>query len=333
MVALSGTGQLERTLLLGQAGQSARYGPLRVYLPYEGGSNKPWIRAVVGPGVPIKSVTVDGVRVWELAAIHLLPLAAAMADRYGEIEMRIQVSTAMKCSTSCQEADADTVWKCVCICAGRDHSGKGTYDDWYSVGRFRLERRSQEVHVQHIQIRRGQIPLPENISRAALEHARPTPPTSSPVQSDRPIPPLRLVPPPAAPAAAETSTSDSPKLPPPRLVSEPVPQRDSGRATAAVLPPARPEPPHRVADDSEASRRRGPLAAAVAIVVAIGMGAWLLLSPDRTDAQVDTGGATETVQPEISPPPPSPASEEPAAPRPAPPKVAPPGCFPFQSNC
>lgn len=150
---------LERTVLLGASRKRATHGPLLVYLPYEGSSNKPWIRAVVGKGVPIKPITHRHLKVWELSAGHLLPLAAAMADRYGEVEMRLQVSPTMKCSHSCQTAYAYTVWECVCECGGRHHSGEGTYDDWYSTGRFRIERQG-DIEVRHIQIRRGQIPLP-----------------------------------------------------------------------------------------------------------------------------------------------------------------------------
>ncbi|MEV0683393.1 hypothetical protein AB0I35_05925 [Nocardia sp. NPDC050378] len=331
-IEMSNRPWLERTMLLGgsrtgESRTSARYGPLRVCLPYEGVSNKPWIRAVVGKGAPIKSATNAGVRVWELSANHLLPLAAAMADRYGEIEMRIQVSPAMECSHSCQTADAETVWKCVCICAGQHHGGEGVYDDWFAVGRFRLNRLTEEIHVQHIQISRDQIPFPSTIPRTALARALPIPRTSGTVRRHNPTPPP-LVPP--------MVRQQPPQVP---LLSPASQPSDLGHAPTKNRPHTDPEPPRSVACQPRTPAHTGMLVAAAAVFAALGIGVWLLLTPDdRADAPAETG-RTATVEQEDPYPSPEVADnpeQAPTSPAPAPApvtKAAPHGCYPFQQNC
>lgn len=347
-VVMSAGPWLERTVLFGESRKRATYGPLRAYLPYDGSSNEPWIRAVVGKGVPLKPITHRHLKVWELSAGHLLPLAAAMADRYGEVEIRLQVSPKMKCSHSCQTARADTVWECVCECGGRHHSGKGTYNDWYSTGRFRIERQG-DIEVRQIQIRRGQIPLPPEISPAALERALPkSPPQAPPVQRaphhpTPPTPPSGISAPDRVQSAGAEPAQPTPR---PRVVPEPpIPAlpaasrstapRDLGRAptytprpqSTPPLPVATPEP-----------RKPGqvwPLMAAAAIVAALVVGLWLVLPTGSKDEPRGTSNP-ETVQQEVAEPaPPPPVVEEPAPPPvQAPPPAAPPhGCYPFQQNC
>lgn len=339
---------LERTVLLGASRKRATKGPLLVYLPYEGSSNKPWIRAVVGKGVPLKPITHHHLKVWELSAGHLLPLAAAMADRYGEIEMRLQISPTMKCSHSCQTAYADTVGECVCECGGRHHSGKGTYDDWYSTGRFRIERQG-DIEVRHIQIRRGQIPLPPEISPAALERALPKPPP--------PVPPVQRAPyrqtpptPPPGISTPERVQRAGPVQPPPQphVVPEPPPMPALPAASRSPAPQApgwapthipRPQskPPLPAATSKpHKPGRAGPLIAAAAVLAALVLGLWLVLPTGSKDEPRGTS-TPETVQQEIAEPAPPPVVEEPAPPAPpvqAPPPAAPPhGCYPFQQNC
>lgn len=329
---------LERTVLLGESRKRDTNGSLRVYLPYEGFSNQPWIRAVVGKGVPIKPIVHGHLKVWELAANHLLPLAAAMADRYGEIEMRLQVSPTMTCSHSCQTARPDTVWQCVCECGGRHHSGKGTYDDWYSTGRFRIERQG-EIEVRYLQIRRGQIPLPPGISPATLKRALPQIP---PTRPDKPRPQLRLLPttpsttpPTPRPQAVPTAP---PTLEPPTAFPRPAAPRDLGRVPDDTADRHQSEPPMPAGiREPHKSGRVGPLIAAAAVVAAICLGVWLLVLPTDSNDEPQGTSIPETVQQDSTEPVPPPAAEEPAPPAPPiqpPPPAAPPrGCYPFQPNC
>lgn len=327
---------LERTVLLGGPRKRATNGPLRVYLPYEGSSNKPWIRAVVGKGAPIKPAVHGHLKVWELSANHLLPLAAAMADRYGEIEMRLQVSPTMTCTHSCQTARPDTVWECVCECGGRDHSGKGTYNDWYPTGRFRIERQG-EIEVRYLQIRRGQIPLPPDISPIALERALPiSPPQAPPARRENPRPQLRLIPTPPPPPQPQAVPAAPPTPLEPRTAF-PRPPRDLGRVPSDTIDSYQPEPPVPVAiSKPHKPGRAGPLIAAAAVVAAICLGAWLLLPTDSKDEPRGTRTPV-TVQQDSPEPAPPPVAAEPAPPAPpvqAPPPAAPPrGCYPFQPNC
>ncbi|MEU4345420.1 hypothetical protein AB0H00_29915 [Nocardia sp. NPDC023852] len=324
---------LERTVLLGESRKRATNGPLRVHLPYEGFSNKPWIRAVVGKGVPIKPIVHGHLKGWVLSANHLLPLAAAMADRYGEIEMRLHVSPKMTCTYSCKNARPDTVWECVCECGGRHHSGDGTYDDWYPTGRFRIERRG-DIEVRYLQIRRGQIPLPPDISPTALERALPiSPPQPPPAPRENPRPQLRLIPTPqpqAVPAAPPT-------LEPRTAFPRPAAPRDLGRDPGDTADRHQPEPPLLVAiSEPHKPRRTGPLTVAAAVVAAICLAVWLVLPTDSHDEPRETS-TPETVQQDSTEPAPPPVAEEPAPPAPpvqAPPPAAPSrGCYPFQPNC
>ncbi len=338
---------LERTVLRGESRKRATNGPLRVFLPSAGSSNLPWTRAVVGKGVPIKPIVHGERRVWELAANHLLPLAAAMADRYGEVEMRLQVSPTMNCTYSCKNARPDTVWECVCECGGRHHSGQDAYDDWYSKGRFRIERQG-EIEVRYLQIQRGQIPLPPHISPAALQRALPrSAQPTTPAQRQNPRPPLRLAPTPSP--APQPQPEPAPPLPRPRAVPAPPPMQQPRTASAgardlgspppgAAAPQRQPEPPIRVVipECSKPGQPSGRLAVAAAVVAAIGLGLWLVLPADSTDEPAGTS-TSETVQEDSIDSPP-PVAEEPAPPptvqAPAPVEpVRPRGCYPFQPNC
>ncbi|MBF6303046.1 hypothetical protein IU459_36930 [Nocardia amamiensis] len=312
--------------------------PTGLYLPYEGFSNKPWIRAVVGKGVPIKPIVHGHLKVWELSANHLLPLASAMADRYGEIEMRLQVSPTMTCSHSCQTARPDTVWECVCECGGRHHSGKGTYDDWYSRGRFRIERQGQ-IEVRYLQIQRGQIPLPPDISLAALERALPiSPPQAPPARRDNPRPQPRPIPQATPPTPRLQAVPAAPPPPEPATAfPRPAAARDLGRIPGDTTDRRQPEPSLPVAlPEPHKPGRAGPLIAAAAVVAAICLGVWLVLPTDSNDEPRGTS-TPETVQQDSTEPAPPPVAEEPAPPAPpvqAPPPTAPPrGCYPFQPNC
>ncbi|MCX4099226.1 hypothetical protein [Nocardia sp. alder85J] len=327
---------LERTLVRVEdkpnAGRKGRNGPkfgsgrLLVYLPDGGHSNEDWLRAVVGAKVPLQHDDSDPPEVWDLAAKHMLAVAAAMADRYGEVDMCLQISPTMKCSYSCQtKGRPDTVWDCVCQCGGRHHSGKGYYDDWYSTGRFRIERQG-DIEIRHLLIRRGQLPWG---SDAAPEQLRSMLPAPSAPPVPRPI--LRSVPTPSPVPAAPHPRPEPRPVP---LVPLVPPSPDLGRTPSPDWYLPTPDPvPHIAVPESPKRKRTGPLIAVAAVIAVIGLGLWLLV-PMHTSDKPRTGQSPPiaTVQDAPAAPPP-PAAEEPTPPPVKPPAPTWRGCYPLQPNC
>ncbi|MGN2638309.1 hypothetical protein ACTD5D_19365 [Nocardia takedensis] len=319
---------LERTAQRGENGR-LEHGPLRLFLPYEGTSNERWIRCVVGKAVPLARSRIEGVTVWELSANHLIVLATAMAERYGEIQMRLQMSMTTECSHSCQNALPETVNECVCNCGGRDHSGTGTYDDWYSAGHFRIER-EDGVQIEHLQIRRGQIPVPASVPPAALS---PQPPPlllvidSPPPEPTRPPEPARAtVPrttPPSGPESPQSTHQRAPtgdmaaRTPEPESTHSPTTDPDPSPSTA--MPP----------------RGRGwtrPLVATAGFIAVATTVVWVFAPGQETNQKPPRSVTTE--QPASDAPRPTPAFEStdpPETPAPTTPRLR--GCFPFQVDC
>ncbi|WP_039824884.1 hypothetical protein [Nocardia testacea] len=285
---------------------------LYAYLPYQGRSNEPWIRATLGR-IHLKPVHRDGLKMWELSSKHMLPLARAMADRYGEIEMRLHTSATMEdCTHSCQNAYAHTVWECVCICGGEHHGGKGQYSDWYSTGRWRIRRRG-DIEVRYVTITRGQLRDPHNPQTEPAE--APTASEQPPRQEIRPEP--TVLPPAQAPVAPDT-----PRPEPHHIVhSAPAAARTPASAPAIRVPVR--------------SSRWQAFAAAVMVVV-LGGGIWSIQQQDNKDAAVSD---QETVQPAPADPevahvmsvaPPAPAPTDYPARTPAPEEHP---CWPFVAAC
>ncbi|MEU7769329.1 hypothetical protein AB0B25_30155 [Nocardia sp. NPDC049190] len=146
---------------------------LYAYLPYENGSNRYWLREVLGNQVRLTTVQRNGCTAWKIGREHMLPLAAAMADEYGEIELRLEVSKTMQCDTNCKDANPYTVFRCVCACGGENHGGVGRYEDWYRAGRTTLLRNDKTEVKQAI------------ITRAARSNCRSRAPTSPAPRSHR----------------------------------------------------------------------------------------------------------------------------------------------------
>ncbi|MEU1523934.1 hypothetical protein ABZ413_17210 [Nocardia rhamnosiphila] len=246
---------------------------LYAYLPYQGRSNEPWIRATLGR-IHLNPVRREGLKVWELSSRHMLPLARAMADRYGETEMRLHTSATMEdCTHSCQTAYAHTVWRCVCICGGEHHGGKGQYSDWYSTGRWRIRRRG-EIEVRCVTIIRGQLRDPDSPE---------TEPTEAPTAGEQPPrqeirPEFTAVTPPRPPVA--------PAVPRPRDL-RPEPRQLVYSAPAAVRTSA-PAPAVRV---PVRSSRWLAFAAAVMAVV-MGTAIWSI-----QQGSTDASSSEETIQP------------------------------------
>lgn len=306
-------------------------GKLLVHLPDGGLTNLPWLRACVGKGVPITPATHEGEKVWSLSTNHMLKLTAAMADRYGEVELRLGISRLTKCSRSCQSAKPETVFDCVCACGGEHHSGEGTYSDWYQHG-FRLVREG-DVEVRAITIERGQIQLPEWTPPKFRSARRsvPVPPPTAPVR-----PALRLVPPPPLPTPRPPVVSPMAVTPNPGTSSPVrVHRPDLGAVRAHRQGPAAGAAGTVATRPSVVmSRRRWPsVATAIGALLGIGMLLWLIL-PDHDDQQPGEASTPAPAQ-HLADTPVAPqdavAAPEPT-PQPAPARRAP-GCYPFQADC
>ncbi len=293
---------------------------LYAYLPYEGSSNRRWLRRALGSNrIHLKPVQRHGLTVWRLGRRHMLPLAAAMADKYGEIEMRIEFSRTMVCDTNCQDADPSSVFKCVCKCGGEDHGGIGQHSDWYRSGRTTLVR-TEKTEVQQVTITRGQIRLRAPDGEApepTTERTQPPTPRPQPLDS-KPAPQLQQ------PHAPEPVSGP---------VVVPAEHRfgDVGRTPSQFVAQASSQPP-RPTPAPGRSRVGIWVTAALLAVAALGGGTWLVT---HTNQHADVSQVTnqETPQPSSSPEP-SPAAllpptEEAAAPT----SQFPAGCYPFQPDC
>ncbi|MFI6309734.1 hypothetical protein ACIBEK_06280 [Nocardia fusca] len=285
---------------------------LYVYLPYRGRSNEPWIRAALGR-IKLTLTRRDEFTVWKLSATHMLPLARAMADRYGEIEMRLHTSATMEiCTHSCQNAYPHTVWECVCICGGEHHGGKGQYSDWYSTGRWHIRRRG-DVEVRYVTITRGQLCVPNSPE---------TEPGETPAETEQP--------PQLAPAAAAPLAHRPPDIPPPQPWPHfrPVPHEPVW--TSSHIGAARKPVPVRPAVRVSTRPARWPTMAAAVLVAVIGGGVWWLQHQDADPQQVNDQQTVQTTSPIPE------TVSAPVAPPPAPPGYPVPEdhpCWPFPAAC
>ncbi|MFF0528428.1 hypothetical protein ACFYT3_08555 [Nocardia amikacinitolerans] len=324
--AMSGGPWIERAIKPGTEQTTELY----AYLPYEYGSNRYWLKGVLGKQARPTTVQRNGRTAWKTGRKHMLRLAAAMPDKYGEIELRLEVSKTMQCDTNCKNANPATVFDCVCACGGENHGGVGRYTDWYRAGRTTLLR-NDETEVKQVIITRGQIPLPKQSTETPGHTIGPA------AQVE---PPRRPQPAPSPPPRPATSPPSPPSEPALRTVI-PAANRfgdlGQGPADFAPRPAASPAPP---APEPVRRRRVGPLNAAVLALLALGAAIWLIAQPTHPAARQVTNQETvhpsSTTQSELPPAPPlseaappPPPPEEPPAPQPR----FPAGCYPFQPGC
>lgn len=143
-------------------------------------------------------------------------------------------------------------------------------------------------------------------------------------------PPAVSTPPPSRTITAPTPPQPIPTPPPPQLRTDPVPALDD------TIPRPQPAVPvHPAVGERRSSRYQ--TAAAVALIVAIGGGVWLLARTGNGDSdpqQISNERQISSVVEEPSKTPPSlPVTEVPLPPPPPAPAPEPQGCFPFQTGC
>ncbi|MFG1796661.1 hypothetical protein [Nocardia sp. NPDC049149] len=319
---MSARAWVERAIAPGTTSKPELY----AYLPFEGTTNRTWLAAKLGKRVQLTRVQRNNRTAWKISPQHLLPLASAMADRFGEIEMQFEISKTMQCDTKCQNASPYTVWRCVCACAGENHGGVGHYHDWYRTGRTTLIRH-EKTQIEQVIIARGQIKLPKkDTGKAAIPITRPRPaaprpPLPQPTPPPRPVslptpPPPPVTPPPTAAAQLD---------PMPRTVIPAADRFREPRSAPSPMPaPSLTVPPQR--------RGRRPLYAAAAGAVVVAIGLALATKPHHPAARPDTTQQPTQVSASQEELPPAPAVE-PEQTKQAPAQRVPAGCYPFQSGC
>ncbi|MFE2961187.1 hypothetical protein [Nocardia tengchongensis] len=327
---MSARAWVERAIVPGTTTPGAkRKIALYVYLPDDEYRAQRWLRRVLGSRIKLTRVQHRGVQVWQLSPTHLVPLAGALADSYGVVKIRLEILAEMdRCDTKCRDAKANSVWECVCSCAGEHHGGYGIRSDWYQTGRSTLKR-FEKTQIDQLIVSAGRIPVRQHVPRPApiVEPSRyQSPPAVLPPQRR----PASVLPVPVAPAAPElrppTSLPPHHPLPPTATTAHSesasvAPGRR--RATHTYAPRPEPSPPAR-------SRRTGAgstvilaaLAAAGAVAVIVGISAMPhdpSTHPTRTN---QVGIPLPATGPEHEP-----VTEVPSA------RAFPPGCYPLQQGC
>ncbi|MEU4599934.1 hypothetical protein [Nocardia sp. NPDC023988] len=144
---------------------------------------------------------------WEVARKHLKTLIAALAERFGEVEVLLEYNTTEQCTSSCQTATIP-VWQCTCKCLGESHGGHDKKRDWIPVGPHRLISKTEKL--VHFVVCRGDMPSP----KAPVRTSALVPP--QPSQSSLTTPPTRQPARPSLSAPVPTSPSLGPASTPSR---------------------------------------------------------------------------------------------------------------------
>jgi hypothetical protein len=121
---------------------------LWVWMPYQDGSNRRWILEELGARV--RPDWNREAKRWEIARPHLATITAALAERFGEVDVYLEFSTTERCDWRCEQADGDD---CTCSCMGDNHGGSAYWRRWRLVGDTTLVDVGRKV--RHYQVRRG----------------------------------------------------------------------------------------------------------------------------------------------------------------------------------
>lgn len=117
-------------------------------MPYAPG-NRQWIKRVLGARKQPDWNKTE--QVWEISRPHLMKLAEAMAQRFGEVDIFIDSRPLNRCDVRCVEAKGD---ECECQCNGRNHGGLVTSTEhWVEVGETTLVQ-GGEINRRHFRLRR-----------------------------------------------------------------------------------------------------------------------------------------------------------------------------------
>lgn len=64
-------------------------------------------------------------RAFRVARSHLVTLAINMADEYSHVTVAQEFKQQAKCTTSCENANPNSLDQCSCVCEGTQHAGGG----------------------------------------------------------------------------------------------------------------------------------------------------------------------------------------------------------------
>jgi hypothetical protein len=117
-------------------------------MPYEGGSNRRWLLEELGERIRPHWNKEEGR--WEIARPHLATITAALAERFGEVDVYLEFSTTERCDTRCENAEQDD---CTCSCMGDNHGGAAYWRNWTLVGDTTLVDVGRKV--RHYRAQRG----------------------------------------------------------------------------------------------------------------------------------------------------------------------------------
>lgn len=120
---------------------------LRLWMPYQGGSNRAWLHAALG--ARIQPIWDADIKRWLIARNHFKTLVEHLLDRFPQVDATIEFSTTQKCDTRCRDATGDD---CQCSCLGEHHGGGIWGGGWFQVGETTLIR--PEVQIRHMRIMR-----------------------------------------------------------------------------------------------------------------------------------------------------------------------------------
>jgi hypothetical protein len=115
-------------------------------MPYQGGSNRSWLLQELGERIRPDWNKEEGR--WEIARPHLATITAALAERFGEVDVYLEFSTTERCDDRCQRAGGDD---CTCACMGENHGGAAYWRQWIHVGDSTLVDVGRKVRHYRVQ--------------------------------------------------------------------------------------------------------------------------------------------------------------------------------------
>lgn len=102
-------------------------GRLVVSMPFTKG-NRAWLKRELGARIRPEYI---GRGKWTLARSHLDAVVAALADRFGRVDVFLDFAETQRCDVRCQSARSR---ECDCTCLGRNHGQGGITHGWKLVG-------------------------------------------------------------------------------------------------------------------------------------------------------------------------------------------------------
>lgn len=117
---------------------------LWVRMPYASG-NRAWIHEICGSRTR-PEWEAQPTSAWRIARPHFRRVVDALVERFGEVDVYVDISARDRCDTRCRDAEGDD---CSCSCLGDNHGGAAYWKNWIEVGETTLVEREPHVHRRH----------------------------------------------------------------------------------------------------------------------------------------------------------------------------------------